>query len=168
MIEHELLFLGLLVEGPKHGYEIKRQIEEDLAPNISLKIKSIYYPLRKLDELGLIQQEKGREGRWPEKFVYRLTPKGKKRFDTLIAESFLSVERPYFDLDLSIYFLPVIDKVSAKRRLRAHQTLLKKIQRQLIALQALQQHKPQRLIINHNLLMVEAELASAQQLIEAL
>ncbi len=39
MIENELLFLGLLAEGPKHAYEIKRQIEEDLAPNIGLRIK---------------------------------------------------------------------------------------------------------------------------------
>ena len=43
MIENELLFLGLLVEGPKHGYEIKLQLEEDLGPNVGLQIKSIYY-----------------------------------------------------------------------------------------------------------------------------
>ena len=34
MIEHELLFLGLLKDGPKHGYEIKRQIEEELLKHI--------------------------------------------------------------------------------------------------------------------------------------
>lgn len=168
MIEHELLFLGLLVEGPKHGYEIKRQIEEDLSPNITLKIKSIYYPLKKLEEQGLIEQEKGREGRWPEKFVYRLTSKGKKRFDVLIAQSFLSIERPFFDIDLSIYFLPFIAKSAAKRRLQGRQTLLRKVQRQLIALQQNKSNKPQELIIKHNLLMIEAELASAQLLIDSL
>ncbi len=168
MIEHELLFLGLLVSGPKHGYEIKRQIEEELEPNITLKIKSIYYPLRKLNELGLIEQEKGREGRWPEKFVYRLTPKGKKRFDALIAQSFLSVQRPFFDIDLSIYFLPFIPKSAAKRRLRARQMLLKNVQRQLISLQLVTVNKPIGLIVSHNLYMVEAELASAQHLIALL
>ena len=70
MIENELLFLGLLSDGPKHGYEIKRQIEEDLEPNIGLKIKSIYYPLKKMEEIGLIEKEVGRQGRWPEKYVY--------------------------------------------------------------------------------------------------
>ena len=34
MIENEFLFLGLLAEGPKHGYEIKRQIEKELVPAI--------------------------------------------------------------------------------------------------------------------------------------
>ena len=51
MIEHELLFLGLLKEGPKHGYEIKKMIEEDLSQFIGLKIKSIYYPLKKMEKL---------------------------------------------------------------------------------------------------------------------
>src|SRR3989338_4855247 len=54
MIEHELLFLGLLKEGPKHGYEIKRLIEEELFPFVGLKIKSIYYPLKTMEKLGLV------------------------------------------------------------------------------------------------------------------
>ncbi len=57
MIENEFLFLGLLAEGPKHGYEIKLQLEEDLSPNIGLQIKSIYYPLQKMESTGLIEKE---------------------------------------------------------------------------------------------------------------
>ena len=76
MIEHELLFLGLLKDGPKHGYEIKRQIEEDMFPFVGLKIKSIYYPLKKMEKLGLIKKDIGREGKFPEKYVYSLTTKG--------------------------------------------------------------------------------------------
>ena len=101
MIDNEILFLGLLADGPKHGYEIKRQLEEDLLPNIGLKIKSIYYPLRKMEEVGLIEQETGREGLFPEKHTYRITPKGRKKFDQLIEASFLSVQRPFFEIDLS-------------------------------------------------------------------
>ena len=93
MIEHELLFLGLLKEGPKHGYEIKRKIEEELFPFVGLKIKSIYYPLKKMEQLGLGNKDAGREGKWPEKFVYSITPKGEKIFDHLINESFLSIDR---------------------------------------------------------------------------
>lgn len=99
MIENEFLFLGLLAEGPKHGYEIKLQLEEDLAPNIGIQIKSIYYPLQKMESTGLIEKEVGRrEGRFPEKYVYSITPKGKKKFYELIEQSFLSLERPFFQL----------------------------------------------------------------------
>src|ERR1700679_1450549 len=110
MIENELLFLGLLAEGPKHGYEIKLQLEEDLTPNIGLQIKSIYYPLQKMQEAGLIEKETAsRSGRFPEKHVYRITPKGRKKFDELIEHSFLSVERPFFKIYLVFFFLPLFD-----------------------------------------------------------
>ena len=92
MIEHEMLFLGLLMEGPKHGYEIKRIIEEDIYPLVGLRVKSIYYPLRKMEQLGLVNKDVGRAGKWPEKFVYSITDKGQKIFDHLISESFVNFE----------------------------------------------------------------------------
>ena len=78
MIEHEMLFLGLLMDGPKHGYEIKRKLEEEIFPFIGLKVKSIYYPLKKMEQLKLVEKDVAREGRWPEKFVYTITRRGKK------------------------------------------------------------------------------------------
>ena len=131
MIEHEMLFLGLLMKGPKHGYEIKRLLEEELFPFVGLKIKSIYYPLKKMEKLGLINKDIGREGKWPEKYVYSITPKGEKIFNHLINESFLSIERPYFNVDLALYFLPYVDNRIAKRRLKMRVIFLKRIQRDL-------------------------------------
>ncbi|MBI3602230.1 MAG: PadR family transcriptional regulator [Candidatus Omnitrophica bacterium] len=161
MIENEFLFLGLLAGGPKHGYDIKRQIEKELVPAISLQIKSIYYPLKKMEDAGLIEKEVGRKGRFPEKYVYRITPKGKKRFDELIGNSFVSVERPFFQIDLSLYFLPLTDQAWAKKRLKARLALLKRIHRELLALKNnLSRTKPLGLILTHNLDLVEAEIAS--------
>ena len=166
MIEHELLFLGLLMEGPKHGYEIKRQIEEELFPFLGLKIKAIYYPLRKMEKLGLISKDSGREGNFPEKFVYSITPKGRKIFDHLLTESFLSIERPYFNIDLSLYFLPYVDKKIAKRRLRARVIFLKRIQRDLENirqnLKKVSQHL--QIILEHDLELVAAEIRSIERL----
>ena len=170
MIEHELLFLGLLMEGPKHGYEIKRQIEEELFPFVGLKIKSIYYPLRKMEQLGLINKDVGREGKWPEKFVYSITPKGEKIFDHLITESFLSIERPYFNIDLSLYFLPYVDKKIARRRLRARVIFLNRIKRDLEALKKNVKSGASHLhiILGHDLDLVTAEIRSITSLIDTL
>ncbi len=167
MIEHELLFLGLLKEGPKHGYEIKRKIEEELFPFVGLKIKSIYYPLRKMEKLGLINKDVGREGRWPEKFVYSITSKGEKIFEHLITESFMSIERPYFNIDLSLYFLPYVDQKIAKRRLRARVIFLKRIKRDLEKLKENVNIPSQHLhiILNHDLDLVGAEIKSITSLI---
>ena len=169
MIENEFLFLGLLAQGPKHGYEIKLQLEEVLAPNIGLQIKSIYYPLQKMEISGLIEKEIGRrEGRFPEKYVYRITPKGRKKFDELIEHSLLSVERPFFQIDLAFYFLPLVDKNMAKRRLKVRFTLLKKVKKQLTILQSGATTKILSLILQHDLDLVEAEINSTQKIIEQL
>ncbi|MCK5178149.1 MAG: PadR family transcriptional regulator [Candidatus Omnitrophica bacterium] len=170
MIEHELLFLGLLKDGPKHGYEIKRQIEEELFPFVGLKIKSIYYPLKKMEKLGLIKKDVGREGKWPEKYVYSLTAKGEKIFDHLITDSFLSIERPYFNIDLSLYFLQYVDKRIAKRQLRGCVLFLRRIKRELKTfkqgMKKAQGHL--EVILDHDLDLVEAEINSIARLVKVL
>jgi len=171
MIEHELLFLGLLMEGPKHGYEIKKIIEDELVPFVGLKIKSIYYPLKKMEQLGLILKDVGREGKWPEKFVYSITPKGEKIFHHLVNESFLSIERPYFNIDLSLYFLQYVDEKLAKRRLRARVIFLKRIQRDLEGLKKNIKERAKRhlvIILEHESDLVAAEIKSISRLSDAL
>ena len=170
MIEHEALFLGLLMEGPKHGYEIRRKIEEELFPFIGLKIKSIYYPLKKMERLGLIHKDIGREGKWPEKFVYSITPKGEKIFYHLVTESFLSIERPYFSIDLALYFLPYVDKKIAGRRMRARVIFLNRIKRDLENLRTNldSSKKHLQIILGHELDLVSAEIKSISCLSDTL
>jgi DNA-binding PadR family transcriptional regulator len=169
MIENEFLFLGLLANGPKHGYEIKRQIEKELIPAIGLEVKSIYYPLKKMEEVGLIEKEVGRHGKFPQKYSYRITSKGQKKFQELFAKSLLSVERPFFQMNLSLYFLPFTDQALAKKHLKTRLVLLKKIRSHLVSLQkSPSQTKPLQLILGHDLDLVEAEIASAQKVITLL
>ena len=169
MIEHEFLFLGLLADRPKHGYEIKRQIEEDLAPNIGLRIKSIYYPLMKMEKEGLIIQETHRQGRFPEKYVYQITPKGLKKFNRLIQESFSAIERPFFQIDLSLYFLHLAPKETAKRRLKKRVGMLHRIAKDVTHIRDRAQSAYSQsayLIHQHNLDLIQAEIASTLKLIE--
>jgi DNA-binding PadR family transcriptional regulator len=171
MIENELLFLGLLMNGPKHGYEVKRIIDEELYPLVGLDVKSIYYPLKKMEHLGLISKDTGRQGRWPEKYIYRITPKGKKIFQHLIMESFLQIERPYFNIDLSLYFMQYADKKIAKRKLKARIIFLKRIKRDLEKL--LQKERSldtphSRIILEHDRDMVIAEIKYFSRMIETL
>lgn len=170
MIEHELLFLGLLKDGPKHGYEIKRLIEEELFSFVGLKIKSIYYPLKKMERVGLVRKDVGREGKWPEKYVYSLTPKGEKIFDHLITDSFLSIERPYFNIDLSLYFLQYVDRKIAQRQLRGRVMFLRRIKRNLDNLKKSvdKTKKHLHIILDHDIDLVDAEIRSIARLIDIL
>jgi len=171
MIEHEMLFLGLLMDGPKHGYEIKRKIEEELFPFVGLKVKSIYYPLKKMEQLKLVEKDVGREGKGPEKFVYSITSKGRKIFDHLVTESFVSIERPFFTIDLSLYFLQYVDKKIALKKLKGRVIFLKRIMRELgrvIEKKAAKTSPHLDIILEHDLDLVNAEIKSITRLMESL
>ncbi len=166
-----MLFLGLLMDGPKHGYEIKRKVDEELFPFVGLKVKSIYYPLKKMEKLGLIKKDVGREGRWPEKFIYSITQKGERIFYHLVTESFLSIERPFFNIDLSLYFLQYVDHKIATRKLKGRSIFLRRIKRNIAALlekDFSKTTKHLRIILEHDLDLVEAEIKSTIRLMEAL
>lgn len=170
MVEQEILFLGLLLDRPKHGYDIKRQIQDELHPFLGLEVNSIYYPLKKLEELGLITKKAGREGNWPQKRIYSITSAGKKRFEILLTKSFLSVERPYFQMNLSLYFLQYVDQSLAKRRLKARLGLLGKVRVHLLEMYKQVSVKKDRLlcIVQHDLDMCEAEIQSISRLINTI
>ena len=75
-----------LYDGVKHGYRIKRDVEDRTAGVIQLGAGTLYEAIQRLDRLGLISQTKApadvktENARW--KF-YRITASGKR---TLTAE----------------------------------------------------------------------------------
>ena len=171
MIGHELIFLGLLKESPKHGYEIKKNIKEILFLFAGVDLRSIYYPLRVLERKGLVVKRINKSGRRPQRFVYELTSKGKERFNRLLTESFLDFKRPQFSLDLSLYFLNYMQPDIARRRLRARMLVLDRLSRNLAhMLNSLKKKKNSSLarIVEHNLQMVQTESRFLAHLISTL
>lgn len=172
MIEQELILLGLLKESPKHGYEIKRKIKEILSLFAGIEIKSIYYPLRILEKKGLVLKHVSKVGRRPQRYVYRLTKNGERRFKELLTMSFLDFKRPQFSLDLSLYFLNYIKPQIGRRRLRGRIFILNKIAKGLRQLLKNKYQdklpKSSRLILEHNLEMLEAESRFLDDFIKAI
>lgn len=171
MIANEFILLGLLKESPKHGYEIKKKIREILSLFAGVDLKSIYYPLRILEERGLVTKRAAKSGRRPERFVYALTPKGEGRFKELLTKSLLNFKRPQFSLDLSLYFLNYMKPAIAKRRLRARMLLLEKLSKSLRqTVNSLKNKKPPSFahILEHDLEMVETESKFLSRLIKLL
>jgi len=123
----DLMFLGLLQEGRKHGYEIKKEINNVVSQFTGVSVKSVYYPLKRLEEKGMVTKSVGRAGRRPEKYVYRITQNGKEEFTKLLNKNFLIIQRPYLNIDLSLYFLQYVDPKIVKRRLENRLNGLRKI-----------------------------------------
>jgi len=160
MIEQEFLLLGLLRQSPKHGYEIKVKIRQILSLFAGVDLKSIYYPLKVLEKKGLLDKHAGKQGKRPERFVYRLTKKGRDRFDELLNKSLLNFKRPQFSLDLSLYFLDYLKPALSRRRLAARLMILKKIStsiKETLESKKLQDSVSLRRILNHNLCLLQAE-----------
>ncbi|MHB1501446.1 MAG: PadR family transcriptional regulator [Candidatus Dormibacteria bacterium] len=78
----ELAVLGILHEGERHPYDIARQIKlrhQEEPPGHT--DRSLYHAVEKLSGQGLIEAvETVRDGRRPERTVYRITEEGSEEF----------------------------------------------------------------------------------------
>ena len=80
----ELPILGLLKEGPLHGYELKQRLENLVGYFGTLSYGSLYPMLSKLELRGQVSKS-GEE--YTVRIVYRITPKGKERLASLMHDS---------------------------------------------------------------------------------
>lgn len=162
--------MGLLKEGPKHGYEIKKVIERVVNVFTNVDSQSIYYPLRRLEKKGLVIKRLGRKGKRPEKFIYRISKEGESVFERLLNDNFLSFQRPNFNVDLSLYFLPLVKSGIARTRLRSRLRGMKRIIRWLKGRKAglEKQKSPYHLltIIEHQIELSKADIKFTQKLIK--
>jgi DNA-binding PadR family transcriptional regulator len=75
----ETLVLAVLEDGPRHGYELAKEIDRRSAGRLVFHVATLYTTLYRMENDGLIA------GRWVEKSgqrrkrFYRITPVGRKR-----------------------------------------------------------------------------------------
>ena len=168
-LEQELVILGLLRDKPRHGYEIKKQISDFFAYFPGLEYKSIYYSLNFLEQKNMVKKTVTSSKNRPDKYVYALTAKGKDRFKRLLDKSFIHIQRPYFGIDASLFFLPYLKPESVRVKLRARLRILKKIEQSMLQVYpAFQTQKPKHLlsILEHNLELIKAEINFVSSLIK--
>jgi PadR family transcriptional regulator, regulatory protein AphA len=75
----EFAVLGLLMRGPRSGYDLNKLANDTIAYFWKPARSKIYSSLRRLVEEGLVTGEKVVQDTRPDKQVYRITPAGKKR-----------------------------------------------------------------------------------------
>jgi DNA-binding PadR family transcriptional regulator len=109
--EKEIALLGLLNEGPKHGYELERIIEERYMRYwTEMGFSSIYYVLKQLEKKKLIKSKKSSGKHKVTKKVYSITPDGRKILKNSLKDLFSScgsVTVPYL---LSLSNLSLMSK----------------------------------------------------------
>ena len=86
----ELAVLGLLIESPMHGYELRKRLTGLLGAFRAFSYGSLYPALRRMQTDGLIAEEAAPVGTVKvrrARRVYVLTDEGKKRFAELVADT---------------------------------------------------------------------------------
>lgn len=75
------LALLLLAEGPSHGYELARSLNEFAPGGLNLEPSVLYRMLRQMEEEGLTSSSLDDSGTGPARKVYELTPEGREALD---------------------------------------------------------------------------------------
>ncbi len=97
--------LGLLAQRPRYGYELRAAFEAVVGgeQNWDVKPAQIYATFARLEQSGLIAEERVEQDAGPEKRVYAITPKGRHVLDEWFASGVLRVhQRDEFYIKLMI------------------------------------------------------------------
>jgi DNA-binding PadR family transcriptional regulator len=106
-----LMVLSLLKERPMHPYEMQRlMVERGKSAVDSIKRGSIYHAVDRLLKAGLVEElETSREGRRPERTVYRLTDAGDEVVRDWMRQLLARLDPDYNEFATVLSFLPVLE-----------------------------------------------------------
>lgn len=82
-VSHALL--GVLAEGPAHGYDLKRIHDERFPGAKPLAYGQVYAALAKLERDGLVEVAETLQDGGPERTTYAITPLGRDELDAWLA-----------------------------------------------------------------------------------
>jgi len=88
----ELALLGLLSEGPLHGYELRKRVGVMVGPVRALSYSVLYPLLRRMLLSGFIKEIELIASSRRERITYEITPLGRERFRLLSEESSSELE----------------------------------------------------------------------------
>jgi DNA-binding PadR family transcriptional regulator len=98
----ELAVLGLLHEGPRHGYELRKDLGWRLGRPYAVSYGSLYPTLRCLLDRGLTCLEPPGPGGGRARLVYAVTPQGRRHFEARICAAG-AVDDDSFDVHFAFF-----------------------------------------------------------------
>jgi DNA-binding PadR family transcriptional regulator len=168
-----LTVLCLLREAPMHPYEMQRLIRQRKKDDfLELKRGSLYNSIARLERAGLIEPvETTREGRRPERTVYRLTDEGVSELTTWLCELVAKPAHGSIQFVAAISFLGHLRPKDAIEQLSRRASILKtEIEALHKALEDLQPKLGRLLIleVEYERAMKQTELVWVQSLLDDL
>ncbi|HEY7926650.1 MAG TPA: PadR family transcriptional regulator [Candidatus Dormibacteraeota bacterium] len=114
-----LATLALISEQPRHPYEIQRLLRGRHKTYAVGKTRELYRAIEELDAAGLIEQlETSREGRRPERTVYRITGDGREHLENWLAELLETPVHRDLVFNVAMGLIAYLDQERAQAALR--------------------------------------------------
>lgn len=161
-LSHKALpLLGLLRRGPMTGYDLNRIVRSHGPLYADLKKGNIYHLLDRLARQGhlTITVERGARGPRGERLVYEMTPSGREVLLGLVRQAITTFEPADTGLAGAVVFLTELDQEEAAHVLRRRREVVRE-RRAFAAEQLAVLRQPlSRLAGNHQLALIDAELA---------
>ncbi len=159
----EYALLGLLREGPCHGYRLAAAFAPDghLGPILRLKMSQMYAYLHKLERLGWLVPRDEAAGTARTRRVFALTSEGARAFDRWLAEPVAATRDIRLDFLLKLAFAIERDRAFAAT-LVARQRAATAARLERLRAQAAANGDPlslRRLALGHRISQTEATLA---------
>lgn len=113
----EFAILGLLYEGPLHGYELYRRYAGRPGLSVVWKVKRsrFYALLARLGRLGLVEMEVREQAGRPPRKVFRLTPAGQDALRAWMTEPVADSRAFRVEFPAKLYFCGRVDPQAARR-----------------------------------------------------
>jgi DNA-binding PadR family transcriptional regulator len=166
----ELHLLGLLLAGPKTGYQLHRITKAHGELYTDLKKGNVYYLLDQLAKNGALEvtSEAGAPGPRRERLVYAITDQGRQRFHELLREVLRTYDLPHSGVEVGMVFLPYLDVREATQLLTERQRAVLDRHAAVEADMKASDHGHVSLAQDHLLSLIEAELSWLERTITRL
>ncbi|MBN2171234.1 MAG: helix-turn-helix transcriptional regulator [Candidatus Krumholzibacteriota bacterium] len=95
----DLVILGLLMEEPRHGYDILQQIDKrSMYHWIGVSTPALYRGLARLEGKRMLTAHKESGTNHPDRTVYQITQTGKDHLQRLLVEALTELKPVFFDV----------------------------------------------------------------------
>jgi DNA-binding PadR family transcriptional regulator len=166
----ELHLLGLLLAGPRTGYQLHRIVVAHSEFYTDLKRGNVYYLLDRLRDAGAltVTAEGGARGPRRERLVYAITDQGRQRFFELLRAVVRTYEPAYTGVEVGMIFLPHLAPDDAIHLLEERRQAVLDQRAAIESKLGTSSHLPDQLAQDHLLSLMDAEAAWIERSLQRL
>jgi DNA-binding PadR family transcriptional regulator len=131
----EIVILAMLRKQPRHGYDIKKDVERALGGAASINNKTLYPTLKRFEEMGAVEREiVAQEGK-PNRHLYHLTERGAELLQAYLRDFPTDLAANKAEFFTRVAFFDLLEPEARQKILKARLAHLQGILDHLLLLQ---------------------------------